>query len=561
MVAGANRREMTDKRWSLVEKAWLPVQRQFGQRGTIRPADLTEKVENDPVVALDWPRADFDAGCLEFLIGLVSTACWQRVSDAEAWEDWWHEPPSPDELEACFAPFADAFVLDGDGPRFMQDLDADLASEPVPVGSLLIDTPGANALRKNRDLFVKRGRIETLSRASAAMALFTLQTFAPAGGAGHRTSLRGGGPLTTLVVPPGPDASRPPTLWHLIWLNVFWDDAWGDPTADLGRVFPWLAPTRLSDKGQITTPGHVHPGQVYFGMPRRIRLDIVPNEARRPCDLTGVVDAVVVQTYRTRPHGCNYERWSRAHPLSAHYQGKPGDPASWLPVHPQPGRLGYREWLALVLGDHGQVEKATRWPAAVVSQARERLRHLGTRGGVRLLAHGFDMDNMTARGFVETRMPLPLVDDDVRASFDRLARELVKGAREAEGLISMAVGHALPNQSGSDKGERRLARDRFWDRTEDDFFRLLRDLPERLRAEEFDTMVVREAWRGILRRISLAIFDALVPLDDIEERDIERLVRARRNLAGAFRGFGAGARLFTALNLPPPESGKRRKSA
>ena len=78
----------------------------------------------------------------------------------------------------------------------------------MPVGALLIDTPGANALRKNTDLFVKRGRIEVLSRAAAAIGLFTLSAYAPAGGAGIRTSLRGGGPLTTLLLP-GTTRARP----------------------------------------------------------------------------------------------------------------------------------------------------------------------------------------------------------------------------------------------------------------------------------------------------------------------------------------------------------------
>ena len=68
-------------------------------------------------------------------------------------------------------------------------------------------------------LLVKRGGAPVLSRAAAAMALFTLQTYAPSGGAGHRTGFRGGGPLTTLALP-GPPPGEPPTLWHLLWANV-----------------------------------------------------------------------------------------------------------------------------------------------------------------------------------------------------------------------------------------------------------------------------------------------------------------------------------------------------
>ena len=60
----------------------------------------------------------------------------------------------------------------------MQDRE-ELEGETVPVSGLLIDSPGANTLRKNADLFAKRGRAGTLSRTAAAMALYTLQTFAP----------------------------------------------------------------------------------------------------------------------------------------------------------------------------------------------------------------------------------------------------------------------------------------------------------------------------------------------------------------------------------------------
>jgi CRISPR system Cascade subunit CasA len=112
-----------------------------------------------------------------------------------------------------FQPYAAAFSLDGEGPRFLQDF-SPLGGEPRPVEALFIEAPGANALKLNTDLLVKRERIRVLSRGSAAMALYTLQQFAPSGGAGHRTSLRGWGPLVTLVVPGAPDNDRPLTLWQ-----------------------------------------------------------------------------------------------------------------------------------------------------------------------------------------------------------------------------------------------------------------------------------------------------------------------------------------------------------
>lgn len=78
-----------------------------------------------------------------------------------------HEPPSPAELETAFAPFTDAFVLDGDGPRFLQDFDA-LDGDDLPIESLFIEEPGANTIKLNKDLFIKRGQSRVLSRVIAS---------------------------------------------------------------------------------------------------------------------------------------------------------------------------------------------------------------------------------------------------------------------------------------------------------------------------------------------------------------------------------------------------------
>ncbi|WP_239500552.1 type I-E CRISPR-associated protein Cse1/CasA, partial [Streptococcus pneumoniae] len=65
-----------------------------------------------------------------------------------------------------------------------------------------------------------------------------LQTYAPSGGAGHRTSLRGGGPLTTLLAP-ARKGRAVATLWDRVWTNV--PDADPDAgAADPARIFPWL---------------------------------------------------------------------------------------------------------------------------------------------------------------------------------------------------------------------------------------------------------------------------------------------------------------------------------
>ena len=204
--------------FSLLERTWIPALRASGAREWIRPADITADIADDAVVAIAWGRADFDAATREFLIGLLATTC--RIEARDGWRNWFKIPPSPEKLSAAFISVADALVLDAPGARFGQDLDGALAGEPVPIGQLLIEAPGVNALKKNLDHFVRRGRVEVLSRKAAAVALLTLQTYAPAGGAGHRTSLRGGGPLTTLLAPGSESAGAPGPLWHTLWLNV-----------------------------------------------------------------------------------------------------------------------------------------------------------------------------------------------------------------------------------------------------------------------------------------------------------------------------------------------------
>ena len=184
--------------FNLIDAPWLPVRRRSGVVEHVQPWRITDRIEEDPYVAFAWPRPDFNGAAHEFLIGLLSTAA--APDDDEEWDDGWLEPPLADVLEQRFSAVAHAFDLDGPGPRFLQDLESLDGAEDKGIAALLIDTPGAQTLRNNADLFVKRGAAPVLSRAAAAMALYTMSSYAPAGGAGHRTSLRGGGPMTTLVV-------------------------------------------------------------------------------------------------------------------------------------------------------------------------------------------------------------------------------------------------------------------------------------------------------------------------------------------------------------------------
>src|SRR5262245_44832679 len=91
------------------------------------------------------------------------------------------------------------------------------------------------------------------SPSTAALALYAFQQFAPSGGRGHRQSMRGGSPMSTLV-------SGGKTLWHNTWLNVETNEQlaarsprkWQHPP-DIGDVFPWMSRVRTSEAGLETT--------------------------------------------------------------------------------------------------------------------------------------------------------------------------------------------------------------------------------------------------------------------------------------------------------------------
>ncbi len=533
---------------NLLTDPWLPVLRQHSGACIVRPSQLTEALDDDPVISLDWPRADFRIGSLEFLIGLLTTAC--PPADRDAWLAGWSLPPLPETLAAAFAPIAHAFELDGDGPRFLQDFN-ELVAAIEPVERLLIEAPGDSTISKNTDLLVRRGRAVRLGRPAAAIALYTFQSWAPAGGAGNRVGLRGGGPLTTMVVP-----RQPGSLWHLLWANVPCGEP---PTADdLPRVFPWLAPTVTSEGARVVTPQNAHPLQCWWGMPRRIRLDFAPANPPAACDLTGVPDSVVVVGWRQRPRGANYTTWGGVHPLTPTYRQKPATEV--LPVHPQPGGIGYRHWLGLVLA----TDDGLRKPAASVADWRSnRYRDADEdREGdrVRLLAAGYDMDNMKARAFVEAEMPLPaLPDTQAQERLDGLAERLVKAAERVTSLVRGAVRAALFSAGASVKMDWELlssVRERFWEQTEAGFFDKLHTAAQRNATEPFPEL---PAWLALIRRVALDLFDEAAPLEADRGAAAPRIGRARRGLLFALLGYGKeGAALFSDLELPPPETKSRK---
>lgn len=534
---------------SLVYGAWIPVRLADGKIKSIAPFEITSEHDTNPAVAFAWPRPDFDLAAHEFLIGLLAAIYPADPREPSQWVKLFHAPPRPVDLEAAFAPFDDAFVLDGEGPRFLQDFDA-LDGETLPIDSLFIDAPGANTIKLNKDLFVKRGQSRILSRAAAAMALYTLQQFAPSGGAGHRTSLRGGGPLVTLALPDGGPGSRP-TLWQRLWLNTPSDQRL-DPS-DKARAFPWLARTRTSAKKETVHEDDAHRLQAFFGMPRRLRLIFKNNVEKLPCDLTGAIDEIVCAGFVAAPWGVNYGAWR--HPVTPYYKPKAGSDNAALPVHAPDGRLGYWQWLGLVFEGEGRI------PAATILTARKRLSDLprSWRSTSRLLAGGYAMDNMKALAFAEAEMPLHQLDPERARDIEKFARLMVKGASEAAKILGGALKRALFGEKAEVKFDNTVldtARERLWEITDEDFHDMLDHALSELTGDVEDDVQDRlaRAWRQRLQRAAFNIFDDTAPIESFGQLEARDIVEGRKQLVLSSEGYGKlGAEFFKALGLDPPE--------
>ncbi len=518
--------------FNLITSPWLEVRRASGVRSVVRPCDLTGGPADDPVVALDFPRPDWNAAVTEFLIGLSFLT--MAPEDAVAWGERYRNRPTPDDLTAAFEPLVRWFDLDGEGPCAFQDFDRLDNAECKPLSGLLIDAPGENTVKNNADLFVKRNDL-VLSLAHGAAALITLQTYAPAGGAGHRTSLRGGGPLTTLLVPP---RSGGTTLWDIIWANT--PDRQDQIPLDPALALPWTAATLTSASSTgVVRPEGRHPALAFFACPRRIRL---------------VLKHGSVVGWRTLNYGANYLNW--LHPLSPYREDKK---SGMLPLHPNAGSSDYGDWLAW-WGFNGITAESLRlW--------NERRDEISERGSARIQAFGYDMDNMKARQWLDAR--LPWVSDAVHGGeLKQAVQRLIGGSDAAARALRMAVkiavhgqrtdtGYRLPDTLPMDAMPE--AADRLWQETQAPFEALLNKVIERLTGGAARTDDLLRAWFAELRRRALGLFDEMMDLDGLTDVDPRRLLYARGQLFFALADRPK-APVLKALGLEPsPSAAKPEK--
>ena len=490
---------------NLISDPWIPVHRRSGP-DIIRPDEIAQ----GDVERFDWPRPDLNLACHELLIGLIYLACPPEDKD----EDDRRSPPDQPALQKALTPLTPAFNLLGEGPRFLQDRD-ELEGEPNPPDMLFIDSAGASTAKKNADLMVRRDRYKRLSLPLAAMALYTLQAFAPSGGAGNRTSMRGGGPMVTLVKPQGQG------LWPLIWANVPYGARLDAKELD---VLPWMRPTATSEKGQVVVPDRATDGpqpEMFFGQPRRLRL---------------VAEGDVVTGVIQRPYGANYAQW--VHDLSPYYEDARGQK---LPLHPKPEPFGYRNWRGVIL----QTDKR-RCPANLENYRK-------AQGGARvnLIVAGWAMDNMKPLDFLWSEQPVFTLSPEAESA----VVAMIEAAEQAGFALATCIRDGAAGESETATGAAKAAQTAFFDRTQ-------RDFVNRVAALSKGRPPDPEGWLTVLRGVALTLFDnhVLPGLFELQESRRAKAVAARKALAGAFSGYsGFAKKIYQALELKLPARPKKKK--
>lgn len=490
----------------LLTERWLPVITSTAQRKHI---SLTELWDDD-IRDVDWSRADFQGAAWEFLIGLLHTAV--APGSEDDWQDIWFDGLSAAEWAQALSTVAPAMQFSAQKPSFLQSFEP-LDSETSSIAGLLINSPGDMTLKKNTDHFIKRHCTEQICPACAVMALFTLQCWSPAGGAGYRVGLRGGGPLTTLVVPQ--EDNLP--LWKKLWMNVLPVEERPRPE-QLAQVFPWLDVTKTSEKkGNIVTSENAHLLQQFWGMPRRIEIDFANTRAGE-CHVCGEPHPALLLAMRGKNYGVQYDHW--VHSLSPYRKGLKDTAAPWLALKGKPGGASYKDWLGLSLESEDQATATQPARVARIAAGRNCLPPVG------LWCFAYDMDNAKTRGWYQHRIPLIETPDPKRLS--ALLYLIIQLATATLLLLKKAYVSAGADSTALDVS--------WWAETEPAFRALLMPLAADPGCSQAITRQAISQWERNLHHHLFTIFDRDVLSASAQENDaLLRQLAARGQLDKSYR--------------------------
>lgn len=194
-------------RMNLLKDSWIPVQIDTGDVQLIKLRQLLCR-EGEWKICLN--RDDMEFAALQLLVCLVQVVF--MPADKRELLGRWQTPLGEEEYERGVRPFLEWFDLLHPQYPFMQ-IRGVKAAKVTPIQKLYIGLPDGN----NHAFFNRPDEYKKASLANAAILLFNQAMNSPSFGGGFKGSLRGGAPVTTLIV----DESLRRTIWCNILSKEF----------------------------------------------------------------------------------------------------------------------------------------------------------------------------------------------------------------------------------------------------------------------------------------------------------------------------------------------------
>ncbi|QWF70614.1 type I-E CRISPR-associated protein Cse1/CasA [Methylomonas paludis] len=484
-------------RFNLLEQAWIPVK---GRRELIKVCEIV----HPDILGVDAPRADFNAALMQFLIGLLQTVF--APETPRAWRIFYSNPPTEAELQTRLDTIKEAFYLDGDGYRFMQDNLAKEVGKCLPIEEMIFGAPGDSGKEGNKDHFTKRNDISGLCFSCSSIGLLAANLFAEDGGQSYYPAMRGNGFISNLVCLD--EATSVPSLWKNVWLNVLENSKQKYQEQTVTKNFLWL--TDLPDKpqveklikiktdlnnlkkakkvtkykqinaeidekikplekeqkslkeelddlgeGKIIFPDDKNVLQVYWAWMRRFLLD-TENSEKKQCSICHANTRIITKFYK-KNKGYKYskEHWQDSHPFSptekyerTHYNSnneKYKD--KMLALNMPTNGLPYNYWQDFLR------HTTKNSPAKVVIN---HLKNKNSDSQLVIFAFGYAMDSNTPLGWYESKTPLYFIDDESnRSQFEAEVEKLIsasnKIANAEKGYLVNAIKLAWFNYNDMDE--------------------------------------------------------------------------------------------------------------
>ncbi len=521
---------------NILMDSWMPVLLANGNEAKIAIWQLTEKINGHSVVDVVLPRPDLKNGLYQLLIGIIQVMVTPK--NEKEWKEKWFTPPSSKELKTAFAKYEECFVLNNpEGPAFMQDYNYEElanAKEAKPIYTMLISSPSENTIKNNVDHFVKRDFLRVMDVYFAGLSLFSFQQYGPAVGAGYRVGLRGGGPMTSILIPKPDENLIEKSLWQKIWANIQLEstlDKWNCNLAkkEIADIFPWMALTRTSAKNEITSPNDVHPFQMLFSMPSRMRLEFGGPEV---CGLTSEKTQISVAGFRTLPSGIRYLGPWR-HPLCAYVIDPKKPSEDPLSKKGQPGGLSYRHWSSYNSSSTTSSKKyIAQKPIVLDAAEREEFRcKILSEDGFEHWVAGFDMDNAKVRCWYETSFPYFHFNSEKREEIEALVSELIDFAMSVLLSVKQVIKLSWSDRPGDLKGDLSHVDVSFWEHTESDFYTILKNFSD-LEDLDDELAIAREfvSWEKTLKKEAYELFNKWTLGIDQSAANMKRIVNASQTL-------------------------------